>query len=194
MQTLGLGHHSLPGPDLGVALGTPAIAISSPEGHAVPLDAPQPLGPIEKRWLPRGDQGFGRDRRHIPIYLADVFSPWSLLVTFGHFWSLLVTFGHSDLLQLIFDYCNIDISTRRLLAECLSKLNIHSFTFQKIRAELRSPLIGISATSIEDLQRFGRSNMLRSSAARTPPPLKSLHFTPSIGLRAWGMGGERRRQ
>ncbi|KAI0471862.1 serine/threonine-protein kinase gcn2 [Xylariaceae sp. FL0804] len=62
--------------------------------------------------------------------------------------------GHSDLLQLIFDYCNIELSTRRLTAECLSKLNIHSFTFQKIRAELRSPLIGISATSIEDLQRF----------------------------------------
>ncbi|KXJ93018.1 translation initiation factor kinase [Microdochium bolleyi] len=62
--------------------------------------------------------------------------------------------GHSDLLQLIFDFCNVDLSARHLTAESLSKLNIHSFTFQKIRAELRSPLIGISATTIEDLKRF----------------------------------------
>jgi len=62
--------------------------------------------------------------------------------------------GHSDLLQLIFDFCNVDLNARHLTAESLSKLNIHSFTFQKIRAELRSPLIGISATSIEDLKRF----------------------------------------
>ncbi|KAJ8111452.1 hypothetical protein ONZ43_g5619 [Nemania bipapillata] len=62
--------------------------------------------------------------------------------------------GHSDLLQLIFDYCNIELSARQLVAESLTKLNIHSITFQKIRAELRSPLIGISATSIEDLRKF----------------------------------------
>ncbi|KAI1468535.1 serine/threonine-protein kinase gcn2 [Daldinia caldariorum] len=62
--------------------------------------------------------------------------------------------GHSDLLQLIFDFCNVDLTARQLAAESLSKLNIHSYTFQKIRAELRSPMIGISATSIEDLRRF----------------------------------------
>ncbi|KAI0593056.1 anticodon binding domain of tRNAs-domain-containing protein [Biscogniauxia sp. FL1348] len=62
--------------------------------------------------------------------------------------------GHSDLLQLIFDLCNVDLRARQLAAESLSRLNIHSYTFQKIRAELRSPLIGISATSIEDLRRF----------------------------------------
>ncbi|KAI0381720.1 serine/threonine-protein kinase gcn2 [Hypomontagnella monticulosa] len=62
--------------------------------------------------------------------------------------------GHSDLLQLIFDFCNVDLGARQPAAESLSKLNIHSYTFQKIRAELRSPMIGISATSIEDLRRF----------------------------------------
>ncbi|KAI0012766.1 serine/threonine-protein kinase gcn2 [Xylariaceae sp. FL0662B] len=62
--------------------------------------------------------------------------------------------GHSDLLQLIFDFCNVDLSARQLTAESLSKLNIHQCTFQKIRTELRSPMIGISATSIEDLRRF----------------------------------------
>ncbi|KAI8633188.1 serine/threonine-protein kinase gcn2 [Xylariaceae sp. FL1651] len=62
--------------------------------------------------------------------------------------------SHSDLLQLIFDYCNVDLGARQSTAESLTKLNVHSITFQKIRAELRSPLIGISATSIEDLRRF----------------------------------------
>ncbi|KAI1075292.1 serine/threonine-protein kinase gcn2 [Whalleya microplaca] len=62
--------------------------------------------------------------------------------------------GHSDLLQLIFDFCNVDLSARQLTAESLSKLNVHQYTFQKIRTELRSPMIGISATSIEDLRRF----------------------------------------
>ncbi|KAI4865328.1 serine/threonine-protein kinase gcn2 [Hypoxylon rubiginosum] len=62
--------------------------------------------------------------------------------------------GHSDLLQLIFDFCNVDLGARQLTAEALSKLNIHSHTFQKIRQELRSSMIGISATSIEDLRRF----------------------------------------
>ncbi|CAJ2507288.1 Uu.00g084740.m01.CDS01 [Anthostomella pinea] len=61
--------------------------------------------------------------------------------------------SHSDLLQLVFDYCNVELSARQPAAEILSKLNIHSWTFNKIRAELRS-LIGISATSIEDLRRF----------------------------------------
>ncbi|KAI1810694.1 serine/threonine-protein kinase gcn2 [Poronia punctata] len=78
--------------------------------------------------------------------------------------------GHSDLLQLIFDYCNIDKSARQAAAESLTKLNIHSFTFQKIRAELRSPLIGISATSIEDLRRFD----FRDTPAKAFTKLKSL--------------------
>ncbi|KAI1180891.1 serine/threonine-protein kinase gcn2 [Nemania sp. FL0916] len=77
-----------------------------------------------------------------------------IIETFPSTASMCFHLGHSDLLQLIFDYCNIDLSARQSTAECLTKLNIHSFTFQKIRTELRSPLIGISATSIEDLRRF----------------------------------------
>ncbi|KAI8950785.1 serine/threonine-protein kinase gcn2 [Xylaria longipes] len=77
-----------------------------------------------------------------------------IIETFPSTSSMCFHLGHSDLLQLIFDYCNIDLSARQAAAESLTKLNIHSFTFQKIRAELRSPLIGISATSIEDLRRF----------------------------------------
>ncbi|KAI1354991.1 serine/threonine-protein kinase gcn2 [Xylaria sp. FL0043] len=77
-----------------------------------------------------------------------------IIETFPSTSSMCFHLGHSDLLQLIFEYCNIDLSARQPTAESLTKLNIHSFTFQKIRAELRSPLIGISATSIEDLRRF----------------------------------------
>ncbi|KAI0840142.1 serine/threonine-protein kinase gcn2 [Hypoxylon sp. FL0890] len=78
--------------------------------------------------------------------------------------------GHSDLLQLIFDFCNVDLSARQQTAESLSKLNIHSYTFQKIRAELRSPMIGISATSIEDLRRFD----FRDTPAKAFAKLKSI--------------------
>lgn len=62
--------------------------------------------------------------------------------------------NHSDLLSLIFDFCRIEPGIRSVVADTLSKLNIHSFGWQKIRNELRSPLIGVSATSVDDLQRF----------------------------------------
>jgi translation initiation factor 2-alpha kinase 4 len=62
--------------------------------------------------------------------------------------------NHSDLLNLIFDFCKIDPSIRSGAADVLSKLNIQQWTWQKIKNELRSPLIGVSATSLDDLQRF----------------------------------------
>lgn len=68
--------------------------------------------------------------------------------------------GHSDLLQLIFEFCGIEPSSRRPAADVLSKLNIINFTWQKARLELRSPAVGVSATSVDELQRFdfrGRS-------------------------------------
>lgn len=62
--------------------------------------------------------------------------------------------GHSDLLQLIFEYCGVNEVSRRPAADVLSKLNIHGHTWQKIKGELRSPAVGISATSVDELQRF----------------------------------------
>ncbi|KAI9746573.1 MAG: hypothetical protein M1818_000286 [Claussenomyces sp. TS43310] len=62
--------------------------------------------------------------------------------------------NHSDLLNLVFEFCKIEPSTRSAVAEILSKLNIQQWTWQKIRNELRSPLIGVSATSLDDLQQF----------------------------------------
>lgn len=62
--------------------------------------------------------------------------------------------NHSDLLGLIFDFCRIEPQIRQAVADALSKLNVQSYTWQKIRTELRSPVIGASATSVDDLQRF----------------------------------------
>lgn len=62
--------------------------------------------------------------------------------------------NHSDLLGLIFEFCRIETSIRQAVSDTLSKLNVQSYTWQKIRTELRSPLIGVSATSVDDLQQF----------------------------------------
>ncbi|KAF4636697.1 hypothetical protein G7Y89_g1387 [Cudoniella acicularis] len=62
--------------------------------------------------------------------------------------------NHSDLLGLIFDYCRIEPSIRDAVSDALSKLNIQSWSWQKIKTELRSPLIGVSVTSVDDLQKF----------------------------------------
>ncbi|KAH6850740.1 anticodon binding domain of tRNAs-domain-containing protein [Chaetomium sp. MPI-CAGE-AT-0009] len=62
--------------------------------------------------------------------------------------------GHSDLLHLIFEFCGVEPGVRHAAAEVLSKLNIRNFTWPKVRSELRSPLVGMSATSVDELQRF----------------------------------------
>jgi eukaryotic translation initiation factor 2-alpha kinase 4 len=62
--------------------------------------------------------------------------------------------SHSDLLQLIFEFCRVEPASRKSAAECLSKLHIHKNTWQTIRGELRNPIVGLSATSIDELQRF----------------------------------------
>lgn len=68
--------------------------------------------------------------------------------------------GHSDLLQLIFDICDIDPSVRKAAAEILSKLNVGPWTWQKIRSELRGT--GISVTAIDELHKFDFRGKLRS--------------------------------
>ncbi|KAG9236637.1 anticodon binding domain of tRNAs-domain-containing protein [Amylocarpus encephaloides] len=62
--------------------------------------------------------------------------------------------NHSDLLALIFDHCRIETAIREAVTETLSKLNIGPYSWQKIKTELRSQLIGASATSVDDLQKF----------------------------------------
>jgi eukaryotic translation initiation factor 2-alpha kinase 4 len=79
--------------------------------------------------------------------------------------------GHSDLLNLIFEFCGVQAGARRAAAEVLSKLNIRNFTWQKVRGELRSPVIGISTTSIDELQKFdfrGKWVWLVSNSSQHP--------------------------
>lgn len=62
--------------------------------------------------------------------------------------------GHSDLLQIVFDHCGIERSCHRAAAEVLSKLNVRKYSWQNIAVELRSSAVGISSTSVDELQRF----------------------------------------
>ncbi|KAK4189638.1 anticodon binding domain of tRNAs-domain-containing protein [Podospora australis] len=78
--------------------------------------------------------------------------------------------GHSDLLHLIFEHCGVDLNARQAAADVLSKLNIRNFTWQKVRGELRSPLVGISATSVDELQRFD----FRDTPSKAISKLRSL--------------------
>ncbi|KAK3378541.1 anticodon binding domain of tRNAs-domain-containing protein [Podospora didyma] len=88
--------------------------------------------------------------------------------------------GHSDLLNLIFEYCEVETSARRGASEVLSKLNIRNFTWHKVRGELRSPLVGISATSVDELQRFD----FRDSPSKAISRLKTLFEGTEISQRA----------
>ncbi|KAK4159032.1 anticodon binding domain of tRNAs-domain-containing protein [Cladorrhinum sp. PSN259] len=88
--------------------------------------------------------------------------------------------GHSDLLHLIFEYCGVDLNTRQAAADVLSKLNIRNFTWQKVRGELRSPLVGISATCVDELQRFD----FRDTASKAIAKLRTLFEGTEFSQRA----------
>lgn len=62
--------------------------------------------------------------------------------------------NHTGLLDIIMDFCRINIACRSAVKEVLSKLNIDKFNWQKIKNELRAPEIGVSSTSLDDLARF----------------------------------------
>ncbi|PQK15440.1 hypothetical protein BB8028_0005g09530 [Beauveria bassiana] len=88
--------------------------------------------------------------------------------------------GHSDLLQLIYEHCGIEPSNRRATSDVLSRLNIHNFTWQKIRMELRSPAVGLSATSVDELQQFD----FRDTPNKTFAKLKKLFEGTDLYQRA----------
>ncbi|KAK4995059.1 eukaryotic translation initiation factor 2-alpha kinase [Elasticomyces elasticus] len=62
--------------------------------------------------------------------------------------------NHTNILEVIMDFCRIGPAQRQPVKEVLSKLNFHQVTWQKVRAELRSPLLGIQSTSLDDMGRF----------------------------------------
>lgn len=62
--------------------------------------------------------------------------------------------NHTDLLDIIMDFCRINVPRRPAVKEVLSKLNIDKYNWQKIKNELRAPEIGVSSISLDDLARF----------------------------------------
>ena len=62
--------------------------------------------------------------------------------------------SHSNLLDLILEFCRIEVAQQPIVKDVISKLNIGQWTWQKIRNELRSPSLGIASTSLDDLARF----------------------------------------
>lgn len=61
--------------------------------------------------------------------------------------------SHSELLDIIFDHCGIAFDAREAVAEWCGKLNIHEWTWQKVRNELRT-VVRIPSTCLDELQKF----------------------------------------
>ncbi|KAL1304425.1 hypothetical protein AAFC00_003423 [Neodothiora populina] len=87
--------------------------------------------------------------------------------------------NHSDLLELILDHCRIDKAQRTAVKEILSKLNFHRYTWKKIRAELRAPLLAIPSTSLDELQKFD----FRETWDKTQERLLSIFLKPTYANR-----------
>ena len=62
--------------------------------------------------------------------------------------------SHNDLLDTILDFCRVPQSSGSAAKEILGRLNVQQWTWQKIRFELRSPAVGISSTSLDELAQF----------------------------------------
>lgn len=62
--------------------------------------------------------------------------------------------NHSDLLDIILDYCQIKPEQFAAVKNALSKLNAIHRSWHRVRAELKSNSVNISATSLDFLERF----------------------------------------
>ncbi|KFZ24563.1 hypothetical protein V502_00948 [Pseudogymnoascus sp. VKM F-4520 (FW-2644)] len=76
--------------------------------------------------------------------------------------------NHSDILNLIFDHCGVDVGCRLSATETLSKLHVSQWTWARIKTDLRSN--GLSAASIDELSSFD----FRDSPDRVFQKLKTL--------------------
>lgn len=114
------------------------------------MGQPQALGEVDFDIISSDTRNLALNDAEVLRVLDDVVStlPQTLLR------KMVFLVGHSTLLQLIFDFCKIDRSHRRRTAELLSKLHMHGCTWQKVRKELRSEEVGVSATSVNELEKF----------------------------------------
>ncbi|GAO16851.1 hypothetical protein UVI_02011730 [Ustilaginoidea virens] len=77
--------------------------------------------------------------------------------------------------EIINSFPSLSQSQMRAAADVLSKLNIHSHTWQKVKVELRSPAVGMSATSVDELQKFDfRGGDMYQRASSTMAHLKEV--------------------
>ena len=115
--------------------------------------------------------------------ILDEFPPFSTTPMCFHI-------SHSTLIDAILEFCRVAPAQRQLAKEVLGKLNILPWTWQKIRAELRSPAIGISLTSLDELAQFDFRDTIEKTFSRLQsifvgtPHLQTLHsiFTHISGL------------
>ena len=78
--------------------------------------------------------------------------------------------NHSGILNAILGFCNIHRSRWTVVKEALASLDAAQIDLTKIRSILRSPTIGIAATSVEELLRFN----FRDVSDKAIPRLRSL--------------------
>lgn len=92
-----------------------------------------------------------RDDAEIFRVLAEATDELPHLTTSG---SICFHVNHSSVLDVILEFCRVPTAQRAAVKECISKLGYQSWTWNKIRAELRSPALGLSITTCDDLQTF----------------------------------------
>lgn len=114
-----------------------------------------------------------RRPRHLPSHEAECFKVVEEIIDKVPALStakMVFYINHSELLDTILDYCRIDKAQRPAVKETLSKLNVQRNTWTQIRAELRSPLLGIPSTSLDELVQFD----FRETFAKTHDRLNSI--------------------
>ncbi|KKY20641.1 putative protein kinase [Diplodia seriata] len=84
--------------------------------------------------------------------------------------------NHADLLDLIMESCRIATPLRRSVKQILNRLNIHDWTWQKIRSDLRSPTVGVSSTSLDDLAKFDFSDSPEKAFSKIQSLLAGTEF------------------
>ena len=78
--------------------------------------------------------------------------------------------GHSRLLEQIFSSCGIAEEKWDAVKEIISKLNIGSWTWARIRNELRAPGVAVASTSLDDLVRYD----FRDTYEKAIPKIRAL--------------------
>ena len=82
--------------------------------------------------------------------------------------------NHSRILDAILKFCRVDRFKRPAVKDEISKLNFNSWTWAKLKHNLRAPPLNIAATSLEELQQFD----FRDTFENAIPKLRSILQSP----------------